>query len=131
MAIVCNAPKGILRRVVLIISVSPEGAVLNLHIFVISKPFNEGGSENVGNGSTDIGEHNNTQPDVWFWVDKHFNNLIPLPFPGSGTGLIGPQSLICHLLFSLGEESTRFDIAIEEEPDDGCWAYGEDTSDEV
>ena len=127
---VCRAPKGVLRRVVLL--GQPRNIPwigVDLHKLVESESFDESWSEDVGNSGTDVGEHDDTQPDVGLWVDKHLNDLIPLPLPSSGTGLIGPQSLVCHLLLGLGQEPSGFDIAVEEEPDDGCTGDGEDTGD--
>lgn len=132
MAIVCNAPNGILRRVVLAISyLLPHLGKGSLHVFVVTESFDKSRSKDVGNRGTDVGQHDNTQPDVRFRVDEYLNNLVPLPFPSSSTSLIRPQSLVCHLLFSLGQEPTSLDIAVEEEPDEWCGCDGDDSSNEV
>lgn len=127
---VCRAPKGILRRVVL--PGQPRNIAwigVDVHKLVESESSDECWTKDVGNSGTDVGEHDDTQPDVGFGVDKYLNNLIPLPLPSSGSSLIGPQSLVCHLLLGLSQEPGRLDIAVEEEPDNWGTGYGHDTGD--
>lgn len=101
------------------------------HKFVESKTFDQSRTKDIGNSSSNVGKHGNTEPDVRLGVDKDLLGLVPLPLSGSGTGLVCPQSLDGLLLLVFGEESSRLNVVIQEHPDETGTEYGDDTGDQV
>ena len=91
--------------------------------FVETKVSNKSRAKDVGDGSSNIRQHGNTEPDVGFRVHEDLQALVPLPLVGSSSSLIGSESLLRLLLLEWSEESGGLDVVVEEEPNK--WSAGD------
>lgn len=101
------------------------------HKFVKSETFDQSRTKDIGNSSSNVGKHGNTEPDIRLGVDKDLPGLVPLPLSRSSSCLVCPQSLDGLLFFVFGKESSRLNVVIQEHPDETGTEHGDDTGDQV